>query len=646
MSDARLPASSYIDIAPNEYVTKYSINRNFEKLLSNDFYLYEKYSTSTDPLMSQTEKLKKAQTYNKLKTYNAGDFVFYKIKKDDTKFYILSSAQGPNSHKPTVRKNVVTNDLYVVNSDWWVIVGIDPAKGNSLPKDQADMHVNDSLASFRANHERNTEELSAHPVQRLGMQQSEKAFRTLENVSEDRQKFQYPSYLQSLVGDNTVYQGYMRKWDNGLLEYDLTFRLGYISSDAAGKDLISANNLVVPHRNKNYLYFKDDSDYAMFNKGGDGYVVTPSSKQVNLNPYMNAYTGTIKFPEPFRDLDYMVFTTNVKNVETEAHSLKSEAITEYDKRLVIEGRRITGVAPSAVFLEPCSIPDKVANIAYEALANIKQVDGFPVVFKADPWKSELVNIDAAAFNGTEMSEISVPASVRYIGQGAFSNCRYLSCVNFFVYADEPEQQVRIDKDAFPRSVEKIRIHERLSRTAAFAAQASHEQVFLGKKSLYDRLTGADSINYKAYIGLDPTDNKVSVERTGASAQSAQPVAFAATAPAVVDVSVSSTAEDNAATNMYTIDVKAFLAELPAMRAEAAKKMVFAAAKPPVDLESVFHVNAENYITGFNADGLPDRIGFDLNDMPDDHKPVGIWTGALSDFNQLTSLTINPELTDI
>lgn len=65
---------------------------------------------------------------------------------------------------------------------------------------------------------------------------------------------------------------------------------------------------------------------------------------------------------------------------------------------------------------------------------------------------------------------------------------------------------------------KIRIHERPSKTASFAAQASHEQVFLGKRSLYDRLTDADSINYKAYIGLDPADNRVSVERTGASAQ--------------------------------------------------------------------------------------------------------------------------------
>jgi hypothetical protein len=40
---SNLPVSSYIDIAPNEYVTKYSFNRNFEKLLSNDYWLYDKY---------------------------------------------------------------------------------------------------------------------------------------------------------------------------------------------------------------------------------------------------------------------------------------------------------------------------------------------------------------------------------------------------------------------------------------------------------------------------------------------------------------------------------------------------------------------------------------------------------------------------
>ena len=70
----------------------------------------------------------------------------------------------------------------------------------------------------------------------------------------------------------------MRKWDNGLLEYDIIFRLSYISSDEFGRSLLSANNLVVPHSNKNFMYFKEDSDYEIFNRGGTGYIVTDTSK--------------------------------------------------------------------------------------------------------------------------------------------------------------------------------------------------------------------------------------------------------------------------------------------------------------------------------------------------------------------------------
>ena len=72
--------------------------------------------------------------------------MFYKIQKDDTKFYILSSAQGPNTHKPLVNKNIYTDELYVINSDWWKIVGINSTNDNSLQKDKADMYVNANRA--------------------------------------------------------------------------------------------------------------------------------------------------------------------------------------------------------------------------------------------------------------------------------------------------------------------------------------------------------------------------------------------------------------------------------------------------------------------------------------------------------------------
>ena len=52
---------------------------------------------------------------------------------------MLSSAQSNNTHKPLVRKNEMTGSLYVVNSDYWKIVGIDGSNGSTTPKASADI---------------------------------------------------------------------------------------------------------------------------------------------------------------------------------------------------------------------------------------------------------------------------------------------------------------------------------------------------------------------------------------------------------------------------------------------------------------------------------------------------------------------------
>lgn len=57
---------------------------------------------------------------------------------------------------------------------------------------------------------------------------------------------------------------------------------------------------------------------------------------------MNAYSGQIKFIEPFKDLNYMVFASNTKSIDTEAFNLKNDAIRDYDRRLVLDGLAIAG----------------------------------------------------------------------------------------------------------------------------------------------------------------------------------------------------------------------------------------------------------------------------------------------------------------
>lgn len=496
-----LPVSAYIDIAPNEYLTKYSFNRNFEKLLSNDVYLYHQYSANEAASTSIDEHLKNLQTYNMNKTYSAGECVFYKIQKSDTRFYILSAIQGPNTHKPLVRKNLNTGDLYVVNGDWWVIVGIKPNKGNALPKDLADNYINESQASFASNHQDNTE-LTAHPSGKLGLQNSTKTFITLENLDDDRKTLLYPDTMTSLVADRTILDGYMRKWPNGLLEYDVTFRLGYISSDENGIDLLTANNFVVDDSPNNFMYFKEPKDYEIFKDTGEFYAVTSQSKQTNLNTSMNAYSGKLVFPEKFKDLNYMVFTSNMKNVETEAYSLNSNVVSS-DSRLVMNGLEIVGTKKNANFTYKCIIPNEAVNIANGALANIYSTNNLPIVLEIDPNDSKLANIDANAFFGTEIQTINIPHTVRYIGTNAFANCMELTSVNIYVDPTSLAHQVRIDSNAFCNKVKEVHIYIKnnsLQQIFAMYSDAySHEDAFLNDTQLSDKFLDPD---FRVFIGMD------------------------------------------------------------------------------------------------------------------------------------------------
>jgi len=64
----------------------------------------------------------------------------------------------------------------------------------------------------------------------------------------------------------------------------------------------------------------------------------------------------------------MVFTSNVKNAETEAFNTKNEVIESYDDRLVIDGLTIAGTADNAQFRMPLTIPNEIVNIKSTSLA--------------------------------------------------------------------------------------------------------------------------------------------------------------------------------------------------------------------------------------------------------------------------------------
>lgn len=628
-----LSVENYIDIAPNEYVTKYSFNRNFEKLILNDIALSAKAGSSSNDVI---DALSKAQTYNKYKVYTKGDYVFYKISKSSTSFYILKSNKNGNTHMPCVRKNEYTGNMYVINSDYWKILGISVTNKASLPKDQADDYITTSTKSFEDTHELNT---TVHPTGLLNSKQSKKLLATFENIADESKNFFYPSYLQAFVSDNTTYSGYMRKWNNGILEYDVVYRLSYLSTDNQGIDLLSANNVDVLHRNKNYLYFKEDSDYGIFNQGGDAYTMTTTTKQINLNDKVNAYSGKIRFVEPFKDLNYMVFTSNFKQIEVDAKNSKNSILSGYDPRLDIDGLMIVGTTPYSVFKTACEIPNEVVNIKSYALAVIEQIDDWPVEFILDPWNSKLMNIDPFAFNATGIASMTIPASVRYIGKYAFLGCGYLQSLNIYQYSDlelSANALVIGDKAFESTSVAEINIYYKKK------APTNNTQHIL-----YDWLS--NNANREA-IGIM---NEVTINCYDIDVVSAKPMpkTMLAQSPNAIDADVvqQQNVFDNIAENeaQISINVKDFFAKFataPTINSpKRSKKALLGAPKPDIDINSVFKMS-DTAITGYDNSNIIGEIGFNLGDLATE--PTSIRQNALNNFTQLTSLTCNSTLTSI
>lgn len=628
--------SDYVDIAQNEYVTKYSFNRNFEKLLSNDNIL--------DSLVRDAP----IETYNKLKTYNRNDLVFYKIQKTDSQFYVLRSKQTPNMHKPLVQRDINTGKLYVINGDWWEVLGALNSENDSMtPKDYADSYVSNSKKTFIDQHQDNTAP-GAHPTDKLGMKESSILFRTFDNISDDRSHFHYPYELQSYVADDSVYSGYMRKWDNGLLEYDLVFKLSYAGTSDDGMELLSANNYKALKQNNNFIYFKDDEDYNIFNKGGEYYVNINGTKQVNLNKTINAYSSKIKFLEPFKDLNYMVFTSNVKNIETEAYNTKNEVIDTYDDRLILDGKTIVGTTENAAFKFKLIIPNEIVNIKFQALGYMKQSQGYPIVLNIDPNASELINIDNEAFVYSEIDTISLPYSLRYIGRNAFAECFQLTSVVFYVDRD-PTKQPRIDFGAFSNSnIQSLSvIYKPQTFTSLFSSSQTmddiYNDVFLSKDHLSEKFK---NLNYLANIGIlsEPT---IYVENEPEAY--VQPILMTTTLNDENTQEQQTLNDEDPTNNVITINIDEFLSELSSMQQQqklfARSRSTLFGANVPIQptAHNVFKVDGTT-ITGFD-DSLILSNGIALN-LQELANVSAIGSGALSAFDKLVSLSVGTNISSI
>ena len=155
---------------------------------------------------------------------------------------------------------------------------------------------------------------------------NDKILRTdLSNIDPDRVGFHFPGHTYTVPETNTILGGQCRKWDCGLLEYYLEFKLGTDSEvlDSYNEDgsvrrldQIDANYLNLKRKTvvlddelvyDNSPYYLTEEDADIFKISGGKTRAMNSIVQVNTNTKINALQGTLRFPEPFINTEYAIF---------------------------------------------------------------------------------------------------------------------------------------------------------------------------------------------------------------------------------------------------------------------------------------------------------------------------------------------------
>lgn len=153
------------------------------------------------------------------------------------------------------------------------------------------------------------------------------AKRDMSNLSPSRENvfFPYETYTLQPATDDAITHGICRKYDNGLMEYDITFRLGYrgyqeVDADyGVSADVIGCNDLNFQSDHSMDRYFYSNSDMSIFQSTDEKSQYEAEigeTLQVNRNDYVNTYAAQLNFAGAFNerrfvDSNYMVFSSDV-----------------------------------------------------------------------------------------------------------------------------------------------------------------------------------------------------------------------------------------------------------------------------------------------------------------------------------------------
>ena len=293
------------DVTGNEPMTMSSLNRNFKRLLDND--------TRLEEYQQRNSNVARIRAFVEGQTYSRDETVWFREYNDttgDIDLYILKSLKDGNGTTPKMETLVDGTESFT-GSGW-----VDQCKFSSLYNTYLGRYVEESLShDITYGHDQSD---TYHHFGTLSSVQEydRKVMKSdLTNRNKDRDRIIFPYETVNLKPDNVIVGGFYRRWDNGLLEYDIRYRVGYVDSDTIESNTISVENsygaeipLSSDGYHRNGMYFMEDSDYGIFRCDGVEDFVANGVTYRNIGKQQNSYAGKIVLPVPFRDLSYMVFT--------------------------------------------------------------------------------------------------------------------------------------------------------------------------------------------------------------------------------------------------------------------------------------------------------------------------------------------------
>ena len=334
-----IPFNRDLNVATNEMYLRATINRNLERLLKNDLALEKVVENFSEHKVFSIEAYKEDTTYSK------GDIVVYVEfsykKRSILNLYLLESMEDFNEKTPTYE--ISDGFIKDFSKSGWKNLNPFFSIFSSPPNDETNLSsfIESSLSGkFHEEHELNKDfhkfgELTRELVEEKVL------LSDFSNISDTRDKLFWAYEISSVSYDNC--SGTYKKWGNGLIEYDLTFCLGDSikkvqtiseNGDVTITDYIRANSLIPLSSNEfnNDDYFLDKNSYSIFNRlcSDKNYIVN-GIPQTNVDERMNVYHGTIHFPIPFIDEQYMIFTSSTSNPSGKSQSTNTLAFLNRKK---------------------------------------------------------------------------------------------------------------------------------------------------------------------------------------------------------------------------------------------------------------------------------------------------------------------------